>query len=239
MTIEYSKDGAIGVITIKNSSNHAVISPGYFGGNELLRFLSDPLLKGVIVQCKKIKFGFGNDDRAWENQVYGKKEHTTILKEYATFLGTITYANVPVAAIIRGDCFHDGIHLALSCHFRFASASAHFGFPYPYNGLFTQWDKLKTPLEILRRQDIISLLLSGKIIESIEAQKIGLIDFISNDNLLKNKAKKYLHSLTDKRSPDLIRKIMESIHNYTKYSKKEALYRESILFDSLLRVKTK
>ena len=120
MHLEYSINNTIGTITLVNPPYNYLRPDVLMDTTELADFLANQDLKGVIINGRG-----GNFCGGWEPNT--KLDDPQIV-QFNLLLETISFALVPVAAVIKGKCQGPGLALALSCHFRFASQGAELGF---------------------------------------------------------------------------------------------------------------
>ncbi len=223
MRLEYSINNTIGTISPVNPPYNYLRSDALIDTTELANFLANQHVKGVIINGRGDHFC-----GRWEPNT---KLGDTQAKQFNLLLETISFALVPVAAVITGKCLGPGLALALACHFRFASEGAELGFP-DIPSEYTTVHHLK---ELVTNQDTIDRILSGSVLHGQEAQQIGLIDQTGLPDETEENARMFLTALTKKRSSQVIRTIMQSIHNGKKLPIKRALFEESLLFDSIVR----
>lgn len=224
MNFEYSVDGTIGTISLGNSYQNVNTPPKTDTSSALSQFLSTLELKGIVFQEKAQNLSAKGTNNSFSGEVLNEN----IFHE-------INSSTIPVVAVAQDECLDAFLLIALSCHFRFASATAQFGFSRHDKKIITFFDKIISQHSGSWRKEVTSLIRSGKKISSKEAKKIGLVNCITSDITVKKRACDFLKSLTEKRSSFLIRKIMQSIHNSSVLLKEEALYKESILFDEIVR----
>ena len=217
MSVEYSIDKSIGIISFDSSSEKKIASPIFAEHTELSQFLAIPSLKGVMIRDTGQRFWEGTDI------------------DYKNIFHEICFATIPVAAVISGHCYDTGLLIALSCHFRFASESAQFRFSISDKNLTTLCDKVLSQQSVKRSKEITSFMRSGKTISAKEAKNTGIVDRVISTVAIEKTARDYLTSLTEKRTPHLIRTIMQSIHNSTRLPEENALHQESIFFDEIVR----
>lgn len=235
MNLEYSIANNRGIITLNNPPQNRLTSPVFEDISVLSSFFTTPGLKSVIIQGSGRHFSTGADLSQLKKDIADNKDFISLLKHGKDLIQTICYAQVPVVAVIRGSCFGAGLEIALACHFRFASHNALLGFPESEQCILPGLGGTIISQDILKNNQIISMVLSGKLINGKEAKEIGLIDEIDSTQNILSKAETFLDSLVSNRSSILIHSIMQSIHNGKKMPRKEALKHESLLFDSLIR----
>ncbi len=222
MKFEYSIADTVGTIMLNNPP-HNLFTPLLMKNREqLVEFLLHPEVKSVVIKSSGIHFCEGAD-----GDYYNLEE-----KDIKDFYKTIAFATIPVAAVLTGNCMAPGLELALSCHFRFASENALFGKSGPDNRnrmLLLPHEEAVAPLETMTKIN------SGSVLPAHEAKKEGLVDEVDSEENIEASAKAFLLSITENRSPHLIRTVMQSIHNGRRLDQEEALHKESTLFDSIVK----
>jgi enoyl-CoA hydratase/carnithine racemase len=103
----------------------------------------------------------------------------------AGFLGAI---EKPVVAVINGDALGHGLEMALACDIRLASTDASLGMPQITQGSMP-WDGGTQRLpRIVGRAWATDLLLTGRVIDSHEALRIGLVQELASPAQLTERA---------------------------------------------------
>jgi enoyl-CoA hydratase len=235
MKLEYRTDGSLGWITLSNPPYNNLTHPVFADQNHLTEFLASPDLKAVILKGKGRHFCGGADLDVLRAQMENPDALADAMNHGKSLLKAVAFAPIPLLAMVKGSCLGGGLEIALACHFRFASENAMFGFPEAENALMPAFGGSVFTNNVVSRQSVIDLMLSGRMVRSNEALEIGLIDRVLPTSKLETAATKFLGSLTDERSPTLIRSVMESIHNGRRLSIDEALRRETELFCRVLR----
>lgn len=91
----------------------------------------------------------------------------------------------PVVAAINGQAWGGGCELAQACTIRVASAAAHFGQPEVLVGIIPGAGGTQRLLRLVGAGRAAELVLTGRIIEAAEAQRIGLVEqVLSEDDFL-------------------------------------------------------
>ena len=107
----------------------------------------------------------------WERIHFGSAEE--LARRRAA--GAIARIQKPVVAAINGDAIGQGLELALAADIRIAAATAHFGMPQVRFGVMP-WDGGTQRLpRLVGRAHALSLLLTGAVIDTREALRIGLV----------------------------------------------------------------
>jgi enoyl-CoA hydratase/carnithine racemase len=134
------------------------------------------------------------DDEIWVVLFTGTKENSLAL--FGDWVGSALKANKkkaaqlrsiaepvakidrPVVAAIQGDAIGQGLELALACDLRIAGETSHFGLPMIEAGLIP-WDGGTQRLSrLVGRGRALEMILTGRIIDAKEAQRIGLVNRI-------------------------------------------------------------
>mmetsp|Transcript_10793 Transcript_10793/g.16413 ORF Transcript_10793/g.16413 Transcript_10793/m.16413 type:complete len:714 (-) Transcript_10793:79-2220(-) len=91
--------------------------------------------------------------------------------------------DIPVVALMQGATLGWGLELALACHWRVASPTVSLGFPEVNLGLIGGTGGSQRLPRLIGLERASSMLVSGKHIGAKEAVDIGLLDYITTDNL--------------------------------------------------------
>lgn len=88
--------------------------------------------------------------------------------------------DLPTVAVIHGPCVGGGLELALACRARIAieGGGARLGSPEVNLGLIPGWDGVGRLLRLIGLDHALDLLLSGRLIDESEADRLGLLDAI-------------------------------------------------------------
>jgi len=84
----------------------------------------------------------------------------------------------PVIAAITGDAIGQGLELVLACDIRIAAETSHFGLPH-VKGDMIPWDGGTQRLSrLVGKGKALEMILTGRQIDCLEAQRIGLVNKI-------------------------------------------------------------
>ena len=135
------------------------------------QFKSNDNLKVAILSGSGEKaFSAGNDLKHIRSDSDPKVPFGGITSDYICYK--------PIIAAINGFALGGGLEIALSCDILIASDKSTFGFPEPKVGLFAGAGGAAKLAKLIPQKLALSLLLTGKLINSIEANNIGLISEI-------------------------------------------------------------
>ncbi|MAQ31194.1 MAG: enoyl-CoA hydratase [Flavobacteriales bacterium] len=124
----------------------------------------------------------------------------------------IEQLNKPVIAAINGYALGGGLELALSCHIRVASENAQLGLPECTIGLLPGYGGTQRLPKIIGMGHAMEMILTGKMIDSFEAHRIGLVNYNVPSEKLLTKCLEIAKSFI-KTSPDSLLLAINSINN--------------------------
>lgn len=111
-------------------------------------------------------------------------------------LTQLTQLPIPVMAAVNGDAFGGGCEILTACDLRLAVPQARFSFAQIRNGLTTGWGGTGRLVRLVGHSRAMELLLTGRIINTTEAQQIGLVHrVLSADEVLATVAQDWAHEI--------------------------------------------
>jgi enoyl-CoA hydratase len=224
----------IGTLALSNPPHNAFDEPCFAERAELEGILGHPGQKALLLKGEGRHFSHGADpgklraqlrDPAFQAQMDRGKELLALLRD----------APVPTLALVRGGCLGAGLETALCCDFRFAAASALFGFPEVELGLIPGFGGPLFLDGVAARRTAVDLLLSGRLIGAEEAASLGIVDRVCAGAALEQGARDFLQGLVGKRTLAQVRAVMESVRNAQRLPLAQALRRETELFLQVAR----
>jgi enoyl-CoA hydratase len=175
MTVRYEAQGAIAIVTIDRPARRNAVDRATAAAllEAYLRFEADSALAVLVVTGAGTEaFCAGADLKAIDNDV----------QSAAGPMGfTRLIPNKPVIAAIEGYCVAGGLEIALFCDLRVAGRSARLGclerrFGVPLIDGGTQ--RLPRVVGLGRALDLV---LTGRLIDAMEAERIGLVNRVVDD----------------------------------------------------------
>lgn len=134
-------------------------------------------VRGVIITGSGEKaFAAGADIKEFSN--YGQDALAALSASGQMVFNAIENCRVPVIAAVNGFALGGGCELAMSCHMRIAAENAKFGQPEVNLGLTPGYAGTQRLPQLVGKTRATELLLTARIIDSSEAEKIGLINKI-------------------------------------------------------------
>jgi enoyl-CoA hydratase/carnithine racemase len=192
-----SKNGNIGIITLNRPAFNNTFSVPLATelNHALIEFENDSSINVIIINANGKNFCTGIDI----NDLEGKSAH-----EYPEWVElmermTITIAKMgkPVIASVQRIAVANGIGLVAACDLAIAADDARFGATAINVGLFCMGPAVPLSKSIGRKKTL-ELILTGKIIDAIEAERIGLINKVVPAERLEEETLKYAKILADK-----------------------------------------
>ena len=107
-------------------------------------------------------------------------------------MGAVSNASKPVVARIRGYAFGGGLALALCCDLRLATSGSRFRIPAARLGLGYAFSNIEGLVHRIGLGPASDLLLSARIVDGLEGERIGLVNKMWPDNEFNAKADEYI-----------------------------------------------
>ena len=92
---------------------------------------------------------------------------------------------VPVIAALEGYCMGGGMDLALACDYRIAAPNAVFGHRGASLGLITGWGGTQRLPRLIGKARALQMFLLAEMVEAEEAKRIGLVEAVTQNVLLR------------------------------------------------------
>ncbi len=109
-----------------------------------------------------------------------KAQAAMMLNSFHAVFYNLAGMAIPTMAIVRGQCLGGGMELALFCNFIIADSTAYFGQPEIVLGVLPPPASVMLPRKV-GQSYADDLVLTGRSIDAKEAQRIGLVNFLSED----------------------------------------------------------
>lgn len=124
--------------------------------------------------------------------------------------------SIPVLAAINGYALGGGFELALSCHLRVGSKTALVGLPELSLGLIPGYGGTQRLTKLVGKAKALELIMSGRFAKAEEALQLGILNTISEDDVIEE-AKKLLLSII-KQAPLAIKNAILAVNEADKDS---------------------
>lgn len=213
-TIITESDNGIFTITINrpdklNALNKAVLDEL---GSVMDSVYKDDKIKSVIITGRGEKAFVAGADIA---EFISLEDHKgrTFAKRGQDIFFKIENCPKPVVAAVNGFALGGGCELAMSCHFRLASANAKFGQPEVNLGIIPGYGGTQRLTMLIGKGKAMELMMTGNMIGADEAKALGLVNYVEVPGNLIPKSKELL-SLIMTKSPVAISKVISAVNSY-------------------------
>jgi enoyl-CoA hydratase len=183
--LNYQQEAGIGVLTITRPEALNALNSLFF--NEFNEFLGKISLvrdlKVLIITGEGKAFVAGADIA--EMQKMKVQEGYNFSKVGQEAFSKLVNLEIPVIAAVNGFALGGGCELAMACDLRVASTKAKFGMPEVSLGLIPGYGGTQRLSRLVGLGDALYLTLTGQMIDSLEALRIGLVQkVVEPENLL-------------------------------------------------------
>lgn len=178
--ILFQKEGEVGIITINRPEQRNALDLDT--RKEMLQVLQDIRKDGSL----KVLIITGSGEKAFASgadiHLLKKMKPTECFEFFEKFshklYDEIENLEIPVIAMIKGYCLGGGCELAAACDMRIASEDAKFGHPEVNLGLIPSGGATQRLPRLIGIGRAKELILTGRIIEAKEAERIGLVNHV-------------------------------------------------------------
>ena len=113
-------------------------------------------------------------------------------------------------AAINGFALGGGLELAMACHIRIASDNAKMGLPEVSLGLIPGYGGTQRLTQLVGKGKAIEMIATGNMISAMDAEKIGLLNYVTTQEALIDKAKEILDAIK-KRAPLAVSAALKAV----------------------------
>src|SRR5258707_4206662 len=177
MTVAYTQQGAIAVLTVDNPPVNALsvaVRQDLIEG--IRRAVADPAVAGIVLMGKGRTFIAGADIRE-----FGKPPQAPRL---TVAIAEIEASPKPVVAAIEGVALGGGLEVALGCHFRIGTPRTQVGLPEVKIGIVPGAGGIERLPRLIGLEPALKMMVSGDPVRAGNARALGIIDAIAEGDLL-------------------------------------------------------
>lgn len=127
-------------------------------------------------------------------------EHKSAMEFGQSVFAKLPRLRVPSIAVVNGYAFGGGLELALACTFRLATPNAKMGLPEVKLGLIPGYGGTQRLPRIVGEARALELIMSGRVVDAHEAERIGLVNQVISGSPLECAAA-YARSFTSHSLP--------------------------------------
>lgn len=154
-------------------------------------------IKGIILTGSgKKAFVAGADISEFNGLTHG--EGMDLARHGQDIFLRIETCSKPVIAAVNGFALGGGCELAMACHFRIASDNAKFGQPEVNLGLIPGYGGTQRLVQLIGKGRALELLMTGEMIDAATALQYGLVNHVTTNEEVVNKAKSILQVIISK-----------------------------------------
>lgn len=188
-------DSGIGTLTINRPKQLNALNDQVFIelGNALDEIQNSEAIRALIITGAGEKaFVAGADIKEFAD--FTSVEATKLSLRGQAIFQRIEDLPIPVVAAINGYALGGGFELALSCHLRIGSKSTVVGLPEVSLGLIPGYGGTQRFTRLVGQAKALELIMSGRFAKVEEALQLGLLNAISEENVIDD-AKKMLSGI--------------------------------------------
>jgi len=223
-----SSENDVGVITLNRpvQFNCLTLSVHQAIDKALTGFENDAEIGSVLIVAEGKNFCTGADLKEF-NRI---RDDQAKLKDFIQ-AGVDTCAHIeasplPIVVAVQGLCLAGGLELMMAADVVFASESARFGDQHSHFGLLPGWGGSQRLPRLVGKRVAMDLLFSSRWLSSAESLQVGLVNYVVEDEGLKETAFKYCRRLNDK-SPTGLSVMKKMVNDGIEKELSEAIAMES------------
>ncbi len=172
-TIIVTTQGSVGIITLNrpkalNALNTAMVDEVNCA---LAGFHKDDAVGCVVLTGSEKAFAAGADVREMKDKTFDD----VYLNDFLSNWDEVAKFRKPMIAAVAGYCFGGGIEFALMCDFIIAAENAKFATPETGLGIIPGCGATQRLARWLGKSKAMDMVLTGRQIEAVEAERIGLV----------------------------------------------------------------
>jgi len=186
MSLRLEKQGAIARLLIDRAARRNAFTQAMWDALPplLAEAMADPAIRVVVLQSATAGvFSAGADITEFSTGALDPQWRATNQASIRKAQFVLARAPKPVIALIDGDCVGGGCGLSIACDIRIASPRARFGITPAKLGLVYSLHDTKLLVDLVGPAQAKRILFSGQLLDAAEAQRIGLIEIVSEDVL--------------------------------------------------------
>lgn len=188
----------IGWITFNNPARHNAMSLKMWRAlAEILQhYNQDPSVLVVILRGAGGKaFVSGADISEFNEKRSNQQQRDEYERVFDQALIALAEFEKPLIAMIQGYCIGGGLAIAISADIRFATDDSTFGVPAAKLGLGYSYAGIKTLTSVVGPSHAKDIMFSARFLDTEEALRMGLINFVMSREHLAEKVQDYANNL--------------------------------------------
>lgn len=191
--LSLERKGAVGTLWLdRPEKRNAMNSPMWTGFPEAIAALTeDGEIRAIVLAGRGKSFCVGLDLMALQGGFGGggaslsgaqaNLKQFEVTRGFQRSITAIAEAPVPVICAIHGHCLGGGVDIATACDIRLASKDAIFSIRETKIGIVADVGTLQRLPKIITAGHVAELAYTGKDIDAVRAEKIGLVNDVYDD----------------------------------------------------------
>lgn len=219
-------------IVLDNNAENYLTEPEFVNIDELRAIIETNNCKSIIINGTGRHFSAGADieniKKFIREGILSEK-----IKAGKKLIEYILSLNLPVIACIEGICFGGALEIALIADIKICSSKSLFAFPETNLNLIPGLNGNVILPGITGKAKALEIILSGNMIDAVEAKQIGIIDYITEPKNTLAKGIRIAESITQGRPIEVINAVVELVRLAHKGDYNKTDERETELFSFL------
>ncbi|RNL49775.1 enoyl-CoA hydratase/isomerase family protein [Pedobacter jejuensis] len=154
-----------------------------------------PEVRGVIITGAGEKAFVAGADIKEFSDYNGKQGEELARSGNGNVFNAIEGSSKPFIAAINGFALGGGLELAMACHIRIASDNAKLGLPEVTLGLIPGYGGTQRLTQLVGKGKAIEMITTANMINAVEAEKIGLVNYVVPQAEVISKAEEILNTI--------------------------------------------
>jgi enoyl-CoA hydratase/carnithine racemase len=210
--VSYENDGGVLVVRMAHPPVNPLAIPLLDGLDRALDVFDGSAVRTMVLTSDVPRFFAAGADI--KKMVEAEQdEFVAYGRKLRMVLERVARSDKPSVAAVEGRALGGGVELALVCTLRVASSAADFSLPEAQIGLIPSAGATQRLPRFVGRGRALDLLLTGRVVDAAEAQRIGLVDRLTEPGRAEAAAVALAHELSALSMPvlrDLIRGVDEA-----------------------------
>ncbi|WP_089941754.1 enoyl-CoA hydratase/isomerase family protein [Candidatus Entotheonella palauensis] len=192
------RDG-VGVMTLNRPEKFNCISTALMDGMETAmdRFERDPAVRAILLRAEGKAFCTGAD----LNEVLERRDAEALapyISHIHRMLRRLEDSDLPIIAAVQGLCLAGGIEIMMACDIVFAGEAARIGDQHAQYGLVPGGGGSQRLPRLVGLRRALDLMFTARWLEPEEAHEWGLVNYVTEDAALYDRAMAYCRDLAQK-----------------------------------------
>jgi len=162
---------------------------------------NDSSIKVLLITSAKEKIFIAGADISEIKQMNDEHEIYNVVISVDAIFEELEQLPYPTVAVINGACMGGGLELALCCNYRIATSESKtkLSFPEIKLGIFPGFGGTQRAPKVVGLINALDLILTGKVIDSKKAFRIGLVDKYFSEGQMEFKIEEFVKAILDKK----------------------------------------